>query len=455
MKHRHFTADFNVDMLEGPIFASIFRFSIPVLISSAFQALYNTVDVMLVGHLLGPDKLAAIGSGTPVYDMLLGFAFGIGGGLTVVTARSYGSGDRKLLRKTTAAALVIAAAVSAVITVLALCFEQPLLKLLHTPSSIVAHARAYIGTISAFACVTVFYNLISGLLRSVGNSFMPMLFLMISNAVNILLDYVFMGPLKAGIRGAAAATVISQFLALVLSIIYLIRKCPYLLPAKEDFRFEATLYGELLGQGFASAMLHSVVTIGTAALQVGINDLGPDIIAAHIAARRIYSFLYQPGGAMTTACITFASQNRGAGRWDRILRSLRVVNIYNWILVAAETVFVFLTAGSLMRMISGASDPVIIINGTRYLCFVTPCIAVLDVLMLYRGVLQSVGRKLLPALSSFIELAGKVFFMRLLVPRFGYDAVIVSEPAIWCVMTVYLVAAFYLLPEVRRNRHPA
>lgn len=442
----------SVDMLDGPIFRSIFAFSIPLLISSAFQALYNTVDVMLVGNLLGHEKLAAIGSGTPVYDLLVGFAFGIGGGLTVVTARSFGSRDQRLLRRSVASALVIAAAVSVIITIAALYFETPLLRFLHTPESVVTPARDYIGTISAFAAVTIFYNLVSGLLRSVGNSFIPMLFLIISNVINILLDYLFMGPFRMGIRGAAVATVLSQAIALVLSCMYLFRHCRYLLPQRDDWAFDGGLYADMLGQGFASAMLHSVVGIGTAALQVGINDLGPEVIAAHTTARRIYSFLYQPGGAMAQAAVTFASQNRGAGRWDRILKGIRQVNLYNLALVTVETVIVFFTAEAMMKLVSGSSDPAILSAGIRYIRFVTPCLAVLDPLMLYRGALQSIGRKILPAISSFIELAGKVFFMKMMVPRFGYDAVIVSEPVIWVVMTVYLTIAFYMVPEVRKNR---
>ena len=441
-----------VNMLDGPVFSSIFRFSIPLLISSLFQALYSAVDVMLVGNMLGSDKLAAIGAGMPVYDLLIGFAFGMGTGLTVVTARSFGSRDRDLMRRSVAAALIIAACVAAVMTAAALCFEVPILKLLHTPESVIGPAGEYITIISAFAFVTVFFNLASGLLHSIGNSMMPMLFLLISNVLNIILDYVFMGPLKMGLKGAASATVLAQAFALFLSSLYLVFRCSYILPGKSDWKFDRDLYTEMTGQGLASALLHSVVCLGTAALQAGINSLGPGIIAAHTTARRIYSFLYQPGGAMTQAAITFASQNRGAGRWDRIFKGIRTVSLYNLALVVVESAFIFLTAETLMKLVSGSDDPSLIQAGVRYLRFVTPCIAVLHPLMLYRGILQSIGRKLLPALSSFIELAGKVLFMKALVPMYGYDAVIVSEPAIWCVMTAYLVAAFYLLPEVREQR---
>ena len=448
---KHLTAS-PVNMLDGPVFASIFRFSIPILVSSVFQALYNAVDVMLVGNMLGSDKLAAIGAGMPVYDLLIGFAFGMGSGLTVVTARSFGSRDRALLRRSTASAIVIAAAVAVIMTAAALCLELPILRLLHTPGSVIGPAAEYISIISAFAFVTVFFNLASGLLHSIGNSLMPMLFLLISNILNIILDYVFMGPLRMGLKGAALATVLAQACALILSCTYLAVRCAYVLPEKADWKPDRQLYADMTGQGIASALLHSVVCLGTAALQAGINSLGPGIIAAHTAARRIYSFLYQPGGAMTQAAITFASQNRGAGQWDRIFKGIRSVSLYNLALVAIETVFAFFAAEALMKLVTGSDDPELIRAGVRYLRFVTPCIAVLNPLMLYRGVLQSIGRKLLPALSSFIELAGKVIFMKVLVPLYGYDAVIAAEPVIWCVMAVYLAAAFYLLPEVREQR---
>lgn len=214
----------NVDLLHGSILKSMIIFALPILVSNLFQQLYNTVDTMVVGNFLGETSLAAIGASTPIYDLMVGFTLGFGNGLAIATARAFGSGDRKLLKKSVACALMIDAAVAAVITILAQTGARPLLILLDTPGEILSEAYSYIATITLFTAVTLAYNLCSGILRATGNSFMPLIFLMISSVLNIVLDLLFITQLNMGIRGAAVATVISQGVSVVLCIIYIYRK---------------------------------------------------------------------------------------------------------------------------------------------------------------------------------------------------------------------------------------
>ena len=207
-KRKSFNA--NVDLIHGPIFKSLIIFALPLFISNIFQQLYNTVDTMIVGNFLGDASLAAIGSCTSIYDLLVGFALGIGNGLAIVTARSFGSKDEKLLKKSVASSLVIGIVVSIGLTLIGLIFLQPLLHLLNTPANIIDEAYSYIFFIVLFIIVMFAYNLCAGLMRAIGNSVMPLVFLVVSSVLNIILDLVFITQLNMGVQGAAVATVISQ-----------------------------------------------------------------------------------------------------------------------------------------------------------------------------------------------------------------------------------------------------
>ena len=219
-----------VDLLNGPIFRSMLQFAVPVFFSSVFQQLYNTMDTVIVGHVLGDTSLAAIGTATPVYDLHIGFALGLGNGLSIVTARSYGSGDNNLLKRSVAVSLVIGAGISLFITLLTRVALYPFLQLLHTPEEIIGEAYSYVSVITLYTGVMFAYNLCAGVLRAIGNSFMPLMFLIFSSVLNIGLDFLFIAGFDMGIQGAAVATVISQAVSVVLCAVYILKRAEILVP---------------------------------------------------------------------------------------------------------------------------------------------------------------------------------------------------------------------------------
>ena len=228
--------NFDIDLIHGPIFKSLILFALPLLISNVFQQLYNTVDTMIVGHYLGDISLAAIGSCASIYDLLVGFALGIGNGLAIVTARSYGSQDQTLLKKSVASSIVIGVIVSIVLTILGFIFLRLLLEVLNTPIEIIDEAYSYIVVIVLFIIIMFAYNLCAGLMRAIGNSIMPLIFLIISSVLNIGLDILFITQFQMGIMGAATATVISQGISVILCILYIVKKTRILLPEKKHFQ---------------------------------------------------------------------------------------------------------------------------------------------------------------------------------------------------------------------------
>ena len=445
----------NVDLMHGPIFRSLVLFMLPILISNLFQQLYNTVDTMIVGNVLGDTALAAIGSCGAIYELLVGFGLGIGNGLAIVAARSYGAQDEDLLKKTVAGSLVIGFLSSFCITLAGLVGLHPLLVLLDTPAEILEEAYSYILIIDVGVLVMFAYNLCAGLLRAIGNSFMPLVFLLISSGLNVALDLVFIAVVGMGVKGAAVATVISQGVSVVLCIFYVLRKTRVLVPERKHFQVGRKLYWDLFSQSISMGLMSSIVSAGSVVLQYGINGLGTLVIAGHTAARKMFAFTDMPLIAMANAGSTFVSQNYGANHPDRVRKGMREIYLYSVVVAVLAVLLMNVGAEWMVKLISGSSEAVVLENGAKYLIWNAPFYAVLGVLLSTRYALQSLGQKVLPLFSSVIEFVGKILFVLLFIPRFAYDAVILCEPIIWCFMTIELVWVYlydpFVFPKKAKN----
>ena len=438
----------NVDLMHGPIFQRLVIFMLPIFVSNLFQQLYNTVDTMIVGNVLGDTALAAIGSCGSIYELLVGFGLGIGNGLAIVAARSYGAQDDDLLKKTVAGSLVIGLIASLCITLAGAVGLRPLLVLLDTPAEILEEAYSYIIVIDYGVIIMFAYNLCAGLLRAIGNSFMPLVFLLLSSGLNILLDLLFIAKMGMGVQGAAVATVISQGVSVLLCILYVFAKVKLLLPEKKHFKVGQHLYWELFSQSISMGLMSSIVSAGSVVLQYGINGLGTLVIAGHTAARKMFMFTDMPLLSMASAGSTFVSQNCGAGQPDRVRKGMKEIYLYSVVVAVLAVLLMRAAAPWMVAFVSGSSEPVVLENGARYLLWNAPFYAVLGVLLSTRYALQSLGNKVLPLFSSVIELVGKIIFVLLLIPKFAYNAVILCEPIIWCFMAVYLVTVYLHDPFV-------
>ena len=438
----------NVDLMHGPIFRSLVLFMLPILVSNLFQQLYNTVDTMIVGNVLGDTALAAIGSCGSIYELLVGFGLGIGNGLAIVAARAYGAQDEDLLKKTVAGSLVIGLAASLVITTAGFFGLRPLLHLLDTPAEILEDAYRYIIVIDLGVIVMFLYNLCAGLLRAIGNSVMPLVFLLISSALNVGLDLWLIAGVGMGVMGAAVATVIAQGISVVLCVLYVLAKVRILIPARKHWAVGSKLYWDLFSQSISMGLMSSIVSAGSVVLQYGINGLGTLTIAGHTAARKLFAFTDMPLIAMANAGSTYVSQNYGAGQPERVRRGMWEIYLYSVGVMILSVLLMQAGAPFLVKLISGSSEAIVLENGARYLRWNAPFYAVLGVLLSTRYALQSLGQKVLPLFSSVIELVGKVIFVLVFIPRFAYNAVILCEPIIWCFMALYLVIVYLHDPFV-------
>lgn len=442
----------NVDLIKGNILKSLIIFAIPIFISNVFQQLYNTMDTMIVGNYLGDTSLAAIGACAAIYELLIGFALGIGNGLSIVVARCYGLRDKELLKKSVAGSIVIGIFVTIVIMILSKVFLYPLLQFLNTPDNIIEESYTYISTVTIFVGIMFAYNLCAGLLRAIGNSFMPLVFLVISSALNVIMDILFITRFNMGIKGAAVATVIAQGISVILCVIYIYKKASILIPSKKHFVFDRELYKELLGQGLSMGFMLSIVSTGTVILQVAINNLGYLVIAGHTAARKLNAFCAMPAATIALAVSTFVSQNKGANEGKRIRKGVRYANILVILWGITISIILLFVAPTLIRVLSGSSEEIVIENGAKYLIFNAPFYGVLGVLLNLRNSLQGLGKKVVPLVSSIIEFLGKVVFVILFIPKLNYFGVIICEPVIWCLMCIQLIYSFYKNPYIKEAK---
>lgn len=435
--------EFKVDLTKDNILKALLVFAIPIFIANVFQQLYNTMDTMIVGNFLGDASLAAIGAASAIYELLIGFALGVGNGLSIVSARCYGAQDEDSLKRSVAGSIVIGIVLTIGIMILAKFCLYPLLELLNTPQDIIEESYSYIVMITMFVGVMFAYNLCAGLLRAIGNSFMPLVFLIVSSAINVGLDLVFIAQFHMGIEGAAIATVIAQGISAVLCLLYIYKKCPLLIPSKEHFSVGKEMYKELIGQGFSMGLMMAIVSAGTVILQTAINKFGYLIIAGHTTARKINSFCMMPAATFSMALSTFVSQNKGANQKERIRQGVKTANLISicWGVIAIVCLGVF--ARPLSALISGSSETAVLDNSALYLIINAPFYAVLGILLNLRNSLQGLGRKVIPLVSSIIEFFGKIVFVILFIPLLDYFGVIICEPVIWCCMCIQLCFAFY------------
>ena len=433
-----------LDMTRGDPFRLVLQFSLPLFCSNLLQQVYNLTDTALAGHLLGSAALAEIGATAALYGLIMNFAFGMNNGLALTVSRCFGAGEREGIRRAVGWMVTLSAAVSLVLTSVSLLGRGALLQALQVPAEVWDGAAAYLTVILLGIPLTMLYNMEAALLRAVGNSVTPLLFLLFSSVLNVGLDAAFMGPLGMGVRGAAVATVLAQGISAVLGAVYLVRSYPELHFAPAHFKKSARrAVMNMFWAGMSMGLMSAIYNLGSVALQSSINALGSVYITAQTAARRMAEMYFIPGGALGIGVATFSSQNLGAGRRSRIGQSVRAaLKIYFvwWLFVLA---FTFLLGEPVLRLITGSSDARIISNAMLYLKISVPIIPPMAVLVILRNMLQGIRHTVEPLLASALELIGKVIFAVWLVPVWGYRAVCFCEPTTWVICFVFILLAVW------------
>lgn len=452
------------DLTRGEPLRLIAMFAVPILLGNLFQQLYSLSDIMIIGKNLGNDSIAAVGASVPVVSLMINIIGGLVNGFGIIVAKNFGAGDLDEMRRTIARMLTFSVGITVVLIIAATVFINPLLTALDVEADIFAEARSYLFVVALGLAVTLVYNFEAGILRAVGDTVVPLVILMISTVLNIVLDLLLVAVFKAGVIGAAAATVAAQAISAGVCLVYLIKKRPMLLVSKKDFKFTAKTTAELLSSGLGMALMWSIVDLGSVILQNGINGFGKDIITAHTAARKIFSLTIMPFSAVGATLVTYCSQNRGAGKYSRIRRGIfyGLVIMEVWSIIAFAAIF--LAGDFLVGMIvsaDGENGRAIIDTGVLYIKWAAPFYFALSVLLALRSALQGLGKSTVPIICSVFELSWKIVTVAVMIPFFGgtngkagktieeiggYFGVVISEPIIWtvCAVIIGIIAAVTL-----------
>lgn len=442
------------NLTKGNPLKLILLFALPLFIGQIFQLFYGLVDTRIVGETLGETSLAAVGSTTAVSDLMIHFMNGLTNGFAIIVATFFGAEDEKALKKSAAGTLLLGLLTAIVLTILATIFLYPILGFLNTPETILVEASSYIHIIILGLAASALYNACASILRAVGDSVTPLIFLILSSFLNIFLDYAFIKGFHFGVEGAALATVISQIISMILCLIYMVVKYPVLRLKPEDFRISPALLSRLIKTGLSMAFMVSFVSFGTLALQTSINTFGNDIIVAHSAARKATSIFMLPFGVFGTTLATYCGQNLGAGKPSRIKKGILNTILLTWAWCAVILIIVYTCAPLLIHLITTTTNPEILDTATLYLRVNSLLYFVPAVICLLRNGMQGIGDHITPVFSSIIELVGKVLAAMFFAPAVGYWGIILSEPIVWCIMVIPLLIKTIRNPLFRQTDSP-
>ena len=432
------------DLTVGSPMKLILGFAFPMFLGLLFQQFYSLVDTMIVGKYLGVDPFAGVGSTGSLNFIVIGFCMGLCSGFSVPISQSFGAKDFPLLRKMVTNSVWLCTFFSVVITTLMLLFCRPVLTWMNTPENIFEYAYIYIFIIFAGIPCTILYNMTAAILRALGDSKSPIIFLAISSAINIGLDLLLIIVFRMGVDGAALATVVSQGVSGVISIIYIKKKFDILAMEKGDWKLERHLAGKLTGVGIPMGLQYSITGIGSVILQTAVNGLGSIYVASMTAGSKINIFLACPFDALGQTMAPYAGQNIGARKLDRVGKGLRAACIIGFIVSGLMVIVVKLFGDQLTMLFLDEKDPVIMQNSTQFLIIVSAFYCLLTLVNTVRFTIQGMGFSSLAIIAGVMEMIARGIAGMLLVPAFGYLGACYSSPLAWLLADAFLIPAFFL-----------
>ena len=425
-------------MTKGEPFKLILWFSVPLLLGNIFQQFYSMVDTIIVGKVLGTQALAAVGTTGPINFLVLGFASGITSGFAVLVAQRFGAGDNGGMKKAVAAAVELTIAFTVVLTLAATLGTKGLLHLINTPEDIFRGAYDYIIVIFGGMFTMMLYNLLACFLRAIGDSRTPLYFLIISSVLNVILDLVFIVNLEMGVAGAAWATVVSQGVSGLLCFIYMMKKYPMMHLSKSDFKIEKWMYTRHLYIGLPMAFQFSITAIGTVILQGALNLFGSTAIAAYTAACKVEQLVTQPALSFGVTMANYSGQNLGADRVDRIREGVRKCTVLTLAFAVFAATVLLLFGEPLTKLFIDGTQQEVIDTSMIYLRICAIFFPFLNMIFVYRNMLQGVGKSFMPLMAGVFELIARMIVSFTLPGMIGFAGICLAGPIAWVAAAVPL-----------------
>lgn len=430
-------------MTEGKPLSLIFNFTLPLLMGNLLQQMYSLVDAAIVGKFLGIHSLAAVGASTSVVFLILGFCNGCCAGFGIPIAQKFGAHDYGTMRRYVAISLRMSAWISIAIALITALLCASILRWIQTPDTIFRQAYLYLLVTFIGVPCTFYYNLLSSIIRALGDSKTPFCFLLISTILNIVLDLFCILTLNWGVAGAAIATLISQGISAALCYIYMMRHFDILKPLPAERKFNGALARTLLSIGVPMGLQFSITAIGSIMLQSANNALGTSCVAAFTAAVRIKMFIMCPFDSLGIAMATYAGQNYGAGKPERVWMGVKassgMMMVY-WIFI-----FCVMMMGShaFLLLFVDASEVDVIEKGLLYLHISILFFPLLGLLCVLRNTIQGVGFTSFAMLSGVSEMIARTGISLYAVPIWGYLGVCFGDATAWLFAVLFLVPAFF------------
>lgn len=430
------------EMTTGPSLPLIFNFTLPLLLGNLLQQTYSLVDAAIVGKFLGINALASVGASTSVVFLILGFCNGCCGGFAIPVAQKFGARDYVTMRRYVSVSLKIAGVMSVIIALLTSLLCAFILQTMQTPENIFQGAYSYLLVTFIGVPCTFFYNLLSSIIRALGDSKTPFWFLLFSTILNIILDLFCILIMGWGVTGAAVATVFSQGVSAVLCYFYMYRKFDILKTEPSDRRFRPELARQLMYIGVPMGLQFSITAIGSIMLQSANNALGTACVAAFTASMRIKMFVMCALDSLGMAMATYSGQNYGAGKPGRIWQGIKSASLMMIIYVAVVAALIWGFADKFALLFISADETEIIADTALFLHFNVSFFPLLGMLSILRYSIQGAGYTKLAMFSGVSEMIARVLVSVIIVPLWGFVGVCVGDPTAWLFANLFLIPAF-------------
>lgn len=440
------------DMTEGSPLKLIIAFAIPMFLGTLFQQFYNVVDTVIVGRFLGVEQLAGVGSTGSLNFMVIGFCSGICSGFAIPVAQKFGARQYSELRKYVANSFWLCAIFAVVITAVVVFLCRPILELLNTPEDIFEYAYAYIVIIFCGIPCTILYNILASVIRSLGDSRTPVVFLALASLVNIVLDLVFILVFGMGTEGPALATVISQGVSGVVCFWYMKKKFDILKTSKEEWKPRGSYMMNLCHMGIPMGLQYSVTAIGSLVMTSAINGLGSMAVAAVTAASKISMFISSPIESLGMTMAPYSGQNMGAGRLDRIGKGLKAASLCGFVLSGLTVVIVILFGKQLPLLFLDAANEEVIGLAYQYLLITSSAYCLLTLVNAVRFCIQGMGFSIFAILAGVFEMLARTIVGTFLVPVFGFTGACLGHVFAWVFADAFLIPAFFYCRNKLRTR---
>ena len=432
------------DLTKGSPMRNILGFAVPIFLGLLLQQVYNLADTVIVGRFVGADALGGVGSTNSLNFLVLGSCIGLCMGFGIPAANAFGAGDYARLRRYVANSVYVCAALGAAIMAVVLIFCRPILSSMHTTAETYDYAYGYIYWIFWGIPFVMLYNMTSAVIRAVGDSKSPVLFLAIAAGINVALDLAFILILRMGVEGAAIATDLSQGISGALCLIYLRRKLPILRMQPGDRAFSWRIAGHLVENGLPMALQYAITAIGSILLQSAVNALGTVYVNAAALSGKLYQMLACPYDALGTTMATYAGQNTGAGQPARIRRGLGAAMLISAVCSAGFFLAArYFTPQMCALFLSDPQPGVVALAQQQLLAFALASFLLAGV-NVYRFALQGIGYSYLAIISGVIEMLARALAALAVVPALGFTGVCLASPAAWVFADCFLVPACYL-----------